>query len=234
MSMVVSLASDCSIRYTTGMRHIGQQTLPSISHHGDIYTIHDIRDYTRYSEDAPKEQYISADIPLWNITGCRIYQSTFGYSKHVFMLAHCMVWFLYKNAQWEQQEVIFSIEARRPAGESYKLRKWVIPWMYKSMYTWGTPSDLLSLRKHVWHDPLESYDLTLSAKQTQDLFVFYAHRTNNAHHENKWYNAIRHNCLSDLHRGIAYSTKKLSAWTIRSVFSTWYISHLKRKGLIKS
>lgn len=210
-------------------RHLGQQTLPDISHTGNTYHIHNVRDYHWESDNLAKQQYKSLDIQLSNITSCRIYQSTFRFWH---MIAHYMIWFSYINHEWYEDEVILSIEARRPYWEQYTLRKWLIPWMYSIIYTRGTPSDILSLRKHVWHDPLQSHELHLTKQQCQDLFIYFGHRTNYIMHHQVSYHAVWYNCLTDLHTWLSHVTKKLFSITPRTVISKWYIWYLKRNWLI--
>jgi hypothetical protein len=184
------------IYYKKIMRHIWQQTLPHISHNWSMYIIHDVRDYHWNTEENAKQQYISMTLNLSHITKCRLYQSAFGFGH---IIAHYMIWFSYINSEWYEDEIILSIEARRPAGEKYSLRKGIIPWMYSIIYTRWTPSDILSLRKHVRQDPLISYDLELTSKQCQDLFVYFWHRTNRVIHHTMSYHAIFYNCISDYH-----------------------------------
>lgn len=212
------------------MRHIGQQTLPHISHNGSIYTIHDVRDYHRETDNTAKQQYTTISFDISHITSCRLYQSAFWF-WHI--IAHYMIWFSYINHEWYEDEIVLSIEARRPSWEEYKLRKWIIPGMYSIIYTRWTPSDILSLRKHVWHDPLVSHELTLLPKQCQDLFIYFAHRTNSIIHHQLWYHAIWYNCLTDLHRGLSNVTKWLFPFTPWTVMAKWYVWHLRRHWLIK-
>ena len=212
------------------MWHIWQQTLPSISHNWSMYTIHDVRDYHWESDNEAEQKYTSVTFNLTHITKCRLYQSAFGF-WHI--IAHYMIGFSYINHEWYEDEIVLSIEARRPAWEDYTLRKWIIPWMYSIIYTRGTPSDILSLRKHVRHDPLISYELELSAKKCQDLFVYFAHRTNSIIHNQLWYHAIWYNCLTDLHKWLSHVTSTMYSVTPRTVIAKWYIGHLKRHWLIK-
>lgn len=216
--------------YLQIMRHIWQQTLPHISHIWSVYTIHEVRDYHRQSDNTANQKYTSITFNISHITKCRLYQSAFWYG-HV--IAHYMIWFSYINHEWYEDEVILSIEARRPAWEEYSLRKWIIPWMYSIIYTRWTPSDILSLRKHVRHDPLISYELELHSKQCQDLFVYFWHRTNSILQKKMSYHAIWYNCLTDLHKWLSHVTKKLFSVTLWTVIAKWYIWHLKRHWLIK-
>lgn len=213
------------------MRHLWQQTLATISHHNGIYIIHNTRDYHRQSEHTAKQQYASIEVNLSKIKSCRLYQSTFGY-KHV--LAHYMIWFIYDDENNEEHEIILSIEARRPKWEPYTLWKGIIPWMYSIIYTRGTPSDLLWLRKNIWHDPLHSYDLSLNNIQVQNLFIYYVHRTNNLLQKPIFYHAVWYNCLTDLHRWLSHSTNILYPVTLWTVVSKWYVWYLQRMGIIKN
>ena len=216
--------------YNILMRHIWQQTLPHISHNWSVYTIHDVRDYHWETDNAAKQQFTSITFNLWKITTCRLYQSAFWFGH---IIAHYMIWFSYINHEWYEDEIVLSIEARRPAWEEYTLRKGIIPWMYSIIYTRWTPRDILSLRKHVWHDPLVSYELELSAKKCQDLFTYFAHRTNSIIYHQLSYHAIWYNCLTDLHRWLSSVTKTLFSITPWTVMAKWYIWYLKRHKLIK-
>lgn len=212
------------------MRHIWQQTLPHITHQWTNFVIENARNYHRKTEHTAEQQYLSIHIDTSKITGCRIYESAFWY-KHV--LSHCMLGFIYTDSHGEEKELILSIEARRPAWEKYSLWKGIIPAMYEIIYTRWTPGDLLALRKHIRRDPLVSYTLNLPPLAFQKLFTYFAHRTNKIYNKPISYHAIRYNCLTDLHRWLSASYKKLFSFTIRTIIPRWYIWYLKRKWLIK-
>lgn len=212
------------------MRHLWQQTLSTISHNGNIYTIENVRDFHWTSEDSAKSWYRTIHLHTHQITGCRLYQSRFWLWR---IVAHYMIGFSYTNSEWYEDEIILSIEARRPSWQQYTLRKALIPWMYSIIYIRGTPSDVLSLRKHVWHEPLVSFSLQIDQHQAQELFSYFCHRTNYVAHHHISYHAILYNCLTDLHRGIAHITHSLSPITPRTVFSKWYITYLQKMGIIK-
>lgn len=211
------------------MRHIWQQTLPLISHNWHFYTIDHVRNFIWESDMVAEQIYTTITLDIHKIHSCKIYQSTFWFGN---IIAHYMIGFCYTSAENKEEEIILSIEARRPYWDKYALRKWLIPWMYSIMYTWGTPRDILSLRKHVWHDPLRSHTLTLSAKETQNLFIYFTHRTNYIHHNKVHYHAFIYNCLTDLHSWISHISKKLFPITRRTIMSKGYIGYLRRNKLI--
>lgn len=212
------------------MRHIGQQTLPQIRHQWHIFTIENARNFHRKSENDALKDYVTISIDISKLKTCKIYESDFWYKR---LFAHCMLWFVYLDIHGEEHEIIFSIEARRPQWQEYVLWKWIVPGMYSIIYVRWNPSDLLALRKHVRHDPLVSHELVLSNKEIQDLFKYFAHKTNKIHNRQIPYHAIRYNCITDLHRWLAHCSKKLFSLTIRTIFPKWYISYLQRNWLIK-
>lgn len=219
--------------YTYSMqakRHIGQEILPIISHYQGIYTIENVRDFRWETEHAAKQHFLTMNIKLDHIVGCRLYQSLFWYKD---IYAHYMLGFTIKDpVKNSYDEVILSIEARRPQWDNYSLWKGIIPHMYDIIYIRWTPQDLLWLRKDVRKEPLHSYTIKLSQAQSQDLFSYLASKTNTLVHKPLSYHAIRYNCLTDLHKWLWTILSHLKHSTVWTVFAKWYINYLIQKDII--
>lgn len=213
-------------------RHIWQETLPTISHYQGVYTVEHVRDFERETEHAAKQHFLTMDIAIDHITWCTLYQSLFEYKN---LLAHYMIWFHIKNPDTnESQEIILSIEARRPEWDNYSLWKGIIPHMYDIIYIWGTKRDLVGLRTTIWKEPLSSHNMAASWKQAQQLFEYFAHRTNSLIHTPLSYHAIWYNCLTDLHAWLHTTLKKLSKYTVWTVLARWYLGYCQKKWVLIS
>lgn len=211
-------------------RHIGQNILPTISHHQGVYTVEHVRDFERETEHAAKQHFLTIDISVDQITWCTLYQSLFEYKD---LLAHYMIWFHIQDPKTKQKnEIILSIEARRPEWDNYSLWKGIIPNMYDIIYIWWTKRDLVGLRSNIWEEYLTSYTMAISSQQTQQLFEYFAHKTNSLIHTPLSYHAIWYNCLTDLHiwlHNVLNNVPKYTPWTI---FAKWYITYCRKRWIL--
>lgn len=105
-------------------RHAGQQALPSIAHHHGIYTIDNLRDFRWIDEHSPRTaDYLTGEIAIDDIKEVVLYQSLFGVlPQFPRMFAHYMLGFVVQKGD-RTHEIVVSIEARRPFGGRYTLRK---------------------------------------------------------------------------------------------------------------
>ncbi len=212
-------------------RHIWQQTLPNFSHHNTLYIIHNTRDFHRLGDNDAKQKYIETTIDIRTITKAKIYQSTFWFARLKNIAAHYMIGFVYVE-NWEEKEIVFSIEARSTSGKEYSLWTGLTPGGYSIIYIRGTPSDVLSLRKNTWHDPLKSFDLLLSAEKVQELFIYFSRRTNFIVQHRLGYHLWFYNCLTDLHKWLSIVSGKVPRISTRTIRPKWYISYLQKKWLV--
>jgi hypothetical protein len=167
--------------------------LPHVERHGDLVTVHHLRN-TRYgSPNTPYAiSYTTGSFNLQDVSRVWFIQETFGAWRAV---AHTFLSFEFTDGRC----MAVSLEARIPKTERYSLFRGVFN-SFELMVVLGDELDLIGRRaKYQQHD-VYLYPLTLSPAQGQTLLALLLEEANAVIKRPRFYNTLYRSCTSHLFR----------------------------------
>ncbi|HZU09810.1 MAG TPA: DUF4105 domain-containing protein [Pseudacidobacterium sp.] len=172
---------------------------------GKHITIYNTRDCDYRAEFDYTCQWPTREIDLAQIRGIDLFLDYWGSP----WIAHTILSFDLGNGQ----HIAFSIEARKHVGQHYSAIRGFFR-QYTLISVVGDERDVVRLRTNYRQgEDLYLYHTTATPVFAQSLFLDYLHFTNYLHDHPKWYNAVTHNCTTEI---FALQTMKSQPrnWTI--------------------
>lgn len=156
--------------------------------HGDLVTIHNVRNFYYHSAVDYIPCWETRTIHLSQITGVDVAINYWG--SH--WIAHPIVSFQFLEAP----PLAVSIETRRQKGQDYS----PIAGLYRQyglVYIAADERDVIRLRTNYRKgEEIYLYRTTLSPTEARQLFLEYVRTMNDLHTKTRWYNAITANCTT--------------------------------------
>ncbi|MGC2401111.1 MAG: DUF4105 domain-containing protein [Acidobacteriaceae bacterium] len=165
---------------------------------GDLITIHNVRHCDYITELDFTCQWGTRTVDLNDIDGLDLFMNYWGSP----LIAHTILSFHVR----QQEPVVFSIETRRLKGQSYS----ALLGFFRRFTLFSVVSDerdVVRLRTNFRHgEDLYLYRTTATPEFARSLFLNYIGMANQLHDHPQWYNAITHNCTTEI-----YTLKSMSA-----------------------
>jgi hypothetical protein len=123
-------------------------------------------------------------------------------------ICHTMLSFGFDDGQY----LCLSVETRKEKGEEYSAIKGFFR-QYELIYVLADERDLVRLRTNFRGEQVYLYRLRTDPAEVRAVFVDTLARINELRERPEWYNALTHNCTSNLRdRTAPYARKKIWSW----------------------
>jgi Domain of unknown function (DUF4105) len=157
---------------------------------GNVVTIHNVRHCDYRTEVDFTCQWYTRTVDLNQIEGLDLFMNYWGSP----LIAHTILSFEVR----EEQPISFSIETRRKKGQSYS----ALLGFFRRFTLFSVISDerdVVRLRTNFRHgEDLYLYHTTATPAFARSLFLNYIGMANGLHDHPQWYNAITHNCTTEI------------------------------------
>jgi hypothetical protein len=157
---------------------------------GDVVTIHNVRHCDYRTETDFTCQWSTRTVDLKNIQGLDLYMNYWGSP----LIAHTILSFEVRG----EEPVAFSIETRRKVGQTYS----ALLGFFRQFTLFEVVSDerdVVRVRTNFRHgEDLYLYHTTATPQFARSLFLNYIGMANGLRDHPQWYNAITHNCTTEI------------------------------------
>ncbi len=157
--------------------------------HGDVVTIHNVRDFDYRSETDSTERWEDRTYDLSRLRGVDGFFSFWGPT----LIAHTIV-------SWEFDDgrhLAVSIETRKERGEEYSALRGFFR-QYELYYVVADERDVVRLRSNYRGERVFLYRLRGSPDFARRLLLSYLEQVDRLAHTPRWYNALTHNCTTTI------------------------------------
>jgi hypothetical protein len=158
---------------------------------GSRVTIHNFRDCDYRAEFDYRCQWLTRTVELQQIDGVDLFMNYWGSP----LIAHTILSFHVRG----EAPVAFSIETRRQKGQTYSALLGFFR-QFTLISVVGDERDLVRVRTNYRRgEDLYLYHTTATPAFAQSLFMNYIGMTNELYEHPKWYNAVTHNCTTEIY-----------------------------------
>jgi Domain of unknown function (DUF4105) len=158
---------------------------------GDLVTIHNVRHCDYQTELEFTCQWYTRPVNLNDIESLDLFMNYWGSP----LIAHTILSFHVR----EQEPIVFSIETRRQKGQIYS----ALLGFFRRFTLFSVVSDerdVVRVRTNFRHgEDLYLYRTTATREFARSLFLNYIGMVNQLHDHPQWYNAITHNCTTEIY-----------------------------------
>lgn len=159
----------------------------SYEKHGNLVTLHNIRDFTWYSEDQFDQHWDTRHYNLEHISGVNIITS-YWMGPHI---AHTLVSFDFTD----QKPLVFSIEIRKEKSESFSAIGGFFRQFELSLIA-ADEKDIIYTRSNIRGEQVYFFPITMSKAEMQALFLEYLKQSDELRAHARWYNTLTSNCTT--------------------------------------
>jgi len=174
---------------------------------GTRATIHNIRNFSYFSERDFVPEWQVATVDIAAITGVDLFVSHWGSP----WIAHGIVSFAFADGTY----LAASVEARKSVGQEYSAVRGFFR-QYEVIYLLAQEQDVVALRALHRRETVYLYHTRTTPTDAQNLFRHYLDQMNQARYQPEWYNALDRNCITDF---VSYLVKAkvggISRWDWR-------------------
>jgi uncharacterized protein DUF4105 len=158
---------------------------------GSQITIHNVRHCDYKTELDYTCQWLTRTVDLKQIEGVDLFMNYWGSP----LIAHTLLSFHIQN----QSPIAFSIETRRQKGQTFSAFLGFFR-QFTLISVVSDERDLVRVRTNYRHgEDLYLYHTTATPQFAQSLFLNYIGMTNRLHDHPQWYNAVTHNCTTEIY-----------------------------------
>lgn len=158
---------------------------------GDMVTLTDMRDFNWHSRSEADQRWTSRDYDLSKLDGVRMITSSWESPD----IAHMMVSFDFTDGR----DVVFSVEARREADESYSAFAGLFR-QFETILIASTGDDIVRLRTDYRGENVRIFPVNLTPSQRSALFLSYVTLAQRLEQEPEFYNTLTANCTTTVWR----------------------------------
>jgi len=171
--------------------------LPSAQIHGSFVTIQNVRNFAYPSPTAVVERWEKRTYNLDDVVGFDMFLSYWGTRR----IAHTI-------SSWEfsdGQHLAISIETRKVKGQDYSA---VLGFFrqYALYYVVADERDVIGVRAGPRQETLYLYRIRGSPAAARALLLDYLEEVNQLAHTPRWYNALTHNCTTEIRHHVRQVT----------------------------
>jgi hypothetical protein len=189
--------------------------------HGSEVTIHDLRDCDYRAELDYSCQWLTRSLNLNQIEGVDLFMDYWGSP----LIAHTILSFQVRG----ELPIAFSIETRKQVGQTYSALLGFFR-QYTLISVVSDERDVVRVRTNYRHgEDLYLFRTTATPAFAQSLFLNYIGMTNQLHDHPQWYNAITHNCTTEIY---TLKSMKGQPWDWRILLNGKADEMAYEKGLI--
>src|ERR1700678_3289 len=158
---------------------------------GSDVTIHNLRDCDYRTELDYSCQWLTRTVDLNQIDGVDLFMNYWGSP----LIAHTILSFHIQN----ESPVAFSIETRRQKGQTFSALLGFFR-QFSLISVVSDERDVVRVRTNYRHgEDLYLYHTTATPEFARSLFLNYFGMTNQLHDHPHWYNAVTHNCTTEIY-----------------------------------
>jgi hypothetical protein len=158
---------------------------------GSQITIHNLRHCDYKTELDYTCQWLTRTVDLNQIEGVDLFMNYWGSP----LIAHTILSFHIQN----ESPIAFSIETRRQTGQTYSAFLGFFR-QFTLISVVSDERDLVRVRTNYRHgEDLYLFHTTATPQFAQSLFLNYIGMTNALHDHPQWYNAVTHNCTTEIY-----------------------------------
>ncbi|SPL71535.1 Lnb N-terminal periplasmic domain-containing protein [Acinetobacter stercoris] len=159
----------------------------SYERHGNLVTIHDIRNFNWHTEDQYDVHWDTRTYDLNHITGVSIITSYWMGPQ----IAHTLVSFSFSD----QKPLVFSIEIRKEKNESFSAIGGFFRQFELSLIA-ADEKDIVYTRSNVRGEQVYLFPINMGKNEAKALFLQYLKKNDELHKHAKWYNTLTSNCTT--------------------------------------
>jgi len=159
----------------------------SYEKHGDLITIHNVRNFEWYSKDRFQERWETRNYDLNQISGVNIITSYWMGPQ----VAHTLVSFDFTN----QKPLVFSIEIRKEKNESFSAIGGFFRQFELSLIA-ADEKDIVYTRSNIRGEQVYFFPVAMSKPAMKALFIEYLEKSDELRAQPKWYNTLSSNCTT--------------------------------------
>lgn len=171
--------------------------LTKIWYDKDTLLFENIRDMDHINQ---KEIYLNQEVDIKKLKDIYLISTPFWFRN---LISHLMLEFVFED----EESIVLSVEARRKPWEKFSSKKWLFP-HYWLIYIWGTPNDLIWLRKDIRKDITYRYKLIFSQEEKIFWLNYFIQKTNDLIIKPRFYHSLFKNCTTSLWEILKYKKDK--------------------------
>jgi len=199
---------------------------PFAEFHGDLVTVHNIRNCEYRTADDYTVHYYDATFDLRQVRSVDFIVVPFLASPS---LAHLMASFGFADGRY----LGLSVEIRREKGERYMPLKGILN-QYELIYVIGDERDLIKQCTDVYLNGVYLYRSNLSPEEARLMFVDVLRRANKLAMEPEFYNTFTNNCTTNLIRHVNRLPRRELPYTYHVLLPGYFDRLLYDAGLIEN
>lgn len=189
---------------------------------GDRVTVHGVRNFHYRSETDFDARWEDRTYDLSKLRTLDLAMSYWGPTAW----CHTIVSFGFEGGE----QVAVSVEVRKEVGEAYSNLGGFFK-QFELVYIWGDERDLLGVRTNHRGEHVQLYRLKAKPERIRELFLAYAHFTDDLSREPQFYKTLRNSCgVNILHR--VAETGKVSLVGRDALLNGYWDEHLYGAGAI--
>jgi hypothetical protein len=168
---------------------------PTAEFHGDLVTVHNLRNFDYRTETDYYEQWETRTYDLSKLTGVDLFLSHWSSPA----IAHTIV-------SWEFSDgppLAISIETRKEKGEEYSSVRGFFR-DYELYYVVADERDLVRLRTNYRGEQVYLYRVKMPLEVARALLVDYLEEATRLAEHPRWYNAATHNCTTAIRKHVMH------------------------------
>jgi hypothetical protein len=171
---------------------------------GSHVTIHNVRNFDYRSTSDYDVRYEDRDYDVDHLRSLDFYVNYWSSPA----ICHTMLSFGFDDGRY----LCLSVETRKEKGEEYSALKGFFR-QYELIYILGDERDLVRLRTNFRGEQVYLYRLRTGPAEVRSVFLDTMDRINQLRDRPEWYNALTHNCTSNLRdRTAPYAKKRPWSW----------------------
>lgn len=159
----------------------------SYEKHGNMVTLHNIRNFKWYSEDQFDQHWDTRTYNLDHISGINIITSYWMGPQ----IAHTLVSFNFTD----QKPLVFSIEIRKEKNETFSAIGGFFRQFELSLIA-SDEQDIVYTRSNIRGEQVYFFPVNMPKAETKALFLEYLKKSDELRQQPKWYNTLTSNCTT--------------------------------------
>lgn len=187
---------------------------------GDLVTLANVRNFTWHDSTSADPSWEARIVDLTELTSMDMLASVWDNPD----IAHLLVSFGFSDGQ----RVIFSVETRKEAHESFNVKDGFFR-QFELILVAATEEDIIKLRTNHRQEDVRLYPVKLNAEQRRDLFMSYIGLGQELQAQPKFYNTLTKNCTTTVY-GLAQVVKPDMGLDWRLVMSGHLPSYIDSLG----
>ena len=206
-----------------------QAVLPYAERHGNLVTVHNVRDCQYFSDDLFVVEYDDRTYDLAQVRGVDFLMVPFDTNPS---LAHTMLSFEFARPDGRSDHLAVSVETRKEKDENYAAWKGSAR-QYELMYVVADEEDVIRVRTNFRGEDVYLYHSTATPEAARELFVDVMGRVNELASRPEFYDTLTNNCTTNIVRHINRIRPNRIAYDVRVLLPGYSDELAYEEGLIE-